>query len=73
MNLSYIGIIASILWYEIKNHAKNIALDEFIDLDIVATVETRHALSLHVQTLIITFINVNPGIKKSVVKILNVY
>jgi hypothetical protein len=29
MNLSRIGIIADILWYEIKNHAQNIELDEF--------------------------------------------
>jgi len=28
--LSKIGIIADILWYEIKNHAKNIELGEFI-------------------------------------------
>jgi putative transposase len=29
INLSQIGIIADILWYEIKNHAQNIELDEF--------------------------------------------
>ncbi|NCC74711.1 MAG: transposase [Sphingobacteriia bacterium] len=30
MNLSGIGIIADILWCEIKNHAKNIELGEFV-------------------------------------------
>ena len=30
MNLSGIGIIADVLWYEIKNHAKDIELGEFI-------------------------------------------
>ena len=30
MFLSSIGVIADILWYEIKNHAKNIKLDKFI-------------------------------------------
>jgi len=30
LNLSGIGIIANILWYEIKNHAQNIDLDEFV-------------------------------------------
>ena len=30
MNLSGIGIIADILWYEIKNHAQNIELGEFV-------------------------------------------
>ena len=30
MQLSKIGVIANVLWYEIKNHAKNIELDEFI-------------------------------------------
>ena len=29
MNLSGIGIIADVLWHEIKNHAKNIQLGEF--------------------------------------------
>lgn len=30
MELSNIGVIANILWFEIKNHAKNIQLGEFI-------------------------------------------
>ncbi len=30
MNLSGIGIIADILWHEIKNHAQNIELGEFV-------------------------------------------
>ena len=30
MNLSNIGVIADILWHEIKNHAKNIELDQFV-------------------------------------------
>src|SRR5664279_1981169 len=30
MNLSGLGIIADIMWYEIKNHAKNIELGEFV-------------------------------------------
>lgn len=30
MYLSHIGVIADIFWYEIKNHAKNVMLDEFV-------------------------------------------
>lgn len=30
MNLYSIGVIADILWYEIKNHAKNVDLGEFV-------------------------------------------
>ncbi len=30
MILSNVGVIADILWYEIKNHAKNVELDAFI-------------------------------------------
>ncbi|MDD2796998.1 MAG: hypothetical protein PHV20_00240 [Bacteroidales bacterium] len=29
MQLSHIGVIADVLWYEIKNHAQNIELDAF--------------------------------------------
>jgi len=29
-NLSHIGIIADIMWYEIKNHSKNIDLGEYV-------------------------------------------
>ena len=55
MVLSQLGIIADILWHEIKNHAQNIKLDAFIVmpnhihgiliLSNNKTVETRHALS----------------------------
>lgn len=57
MVLSNIGIIANILWYEIKNHAQNIEIDEFVVMpnhihgililhgNDTNTVETRHALS----------------------------
>ena len=55
MILSALGIIADILWHEIKNHAKNIKLDAFVVmpnhihgiliLSENKTVETRHALS----------------------------
>lgn len=30
MQLSGVGVVANILWYEIKNHAKNIELGEFV-------------------------------------------
>jgi len=30
MNLSKTGVIADLMWYEIKNHAKGVELDEFI-------------------------------------------
>ena len=30
MILSHVGILADVLWYEIKNHAKNIQLAEFV-------------------------------------------
>ncbi len=30
MDLSNLGVIADVLWYEIKNHAKNIELGEFV-------------------------------------------
>ena len=30
MKLSHVGIIANIMWFEIKNHAKNIQLGEFV-------------------------------------------
>lgn len=30
INLSSVGIIADIMWHDIKNHAKNIVLDEFV-------------------------------------------
>ena len=59
VQLSHVGVIANILWYEIKNHSRNFKLDEFVvmpnhihgiliidDADIV---ETRHALSLQEQ------------------------
>ncbi len=60
MKLSNIGVIADILWYEIKNHAKNIELGEFVVMpnhihgiivitnfdDNETNVGTTHALSL---------------------------
>lgn len=57
MVLSKIGVIADLMWYEIKNHAKNIELGDFIVMPnhmhgiitlngIDSPVETRHALSL---------------------------
>jgi REP element-mobilizing transposase RayT len=60
MKLSNIGVIADILWYEIKNHAKNIELGEFAVMpnhihgiivitnfdDSDTNVGTGHALSL---------------------------
>ena len=65
MQLSNIGIIADVLWFEIKNHAHNVELGEFIVMpnhihgililnnDNVkhgnGNVETRHALSLQSQ------------------------
>ena len=30
MQLSHLGILADVLWYEIKNHAKYLELDEFV-------------------------------------------
>ena len=30
MILSHVGILADVLWYEIKNHAKNVELGEFV-------------------------------------------
>ncbi len=60
MQLSDIGIIADVLWYEIKNHAKNMELGEFVvmpnhvHLILILNggddnVETGHALSLQQQ------------------------
>ncbi len=60
MNLSHIGIIADVLWHEIKNHAKNIKLGEYIVmpnhvhgiliLDGNLTVGTTHVLSPQSKT-----------------------
>ena len=30
MHLSNVGVLANVLWYEIKNHSKNVILDEFV-------------------------------------------
>ena len=61
IHLSHIGMIADILWYEIKNHSRNFQLGEFmvmpnhihgiliIDHADADMVETRHALSLRDQ------------------------
>tara|TARA_R110002049_G_scaffold194392_2_gene363277 strand:+ start:5562 stop:5876 length:315 start_codon:yes stop_codon:yes gene_type:complete len=58
MNLSGTGVIADLLWHEIKNHAKNIELGEFIvmsnyihgililDDNNIPYEEPRHALAL---------------------------
>jgi len=58
MQLSHVGVLADVFWYEIKNHAKNVTLDVFQVMPnhihgILAlngnkreTVETTHALSL---------------------------
>lgn len=53
MQLSSVGIIANLMWYEIVKHSNNITLGEFIVMPnhihgiiiINNTVETRHALS----------------------------
>ena len=62
MELSKVGIIADLMWNEIRYHSKNIRLGKFVvmpnhvhgiltlekdmDVDSTTTVETRHALSL---------------------------
>ena len=67
MVLSSVGVIADVLWHEIKNHARHIELGAFVVMpnhihgilvldgnggNIDDNVETRHALSLHLpQTL----------------------
>ena len=57
MRLSHIGILADVFWYEIKNHAKNIELGEFVVMPnhlhgiliINSVVETLHATSLYIM------------------------
>ena len=60
MCLSPIGIIADVLWYEIKNHAQNIELHDFVVMpnhihgiiEIVdGTVETTHVGATHALPL----------------------
>lgn len=67
MNLSGIGIIADVLWHEIKNHTQNVELEQFVvmpnhihgiliinndnDDGTTHSVETTHALSLQQQSL----------------------
>jgi REP element-mobilizing transposase RayT len=58
MKLSHVGIIADLLWNEIKNHADHIELDEYVVMpnhvhgililngNRIGTVGTTHALSL---------------------------
>ena len=53
MVLSHVGVIANLLWYEIKNHTDNIELGEFIVMPnhihgvlILNTVGARHASPL---------------------------
>ena len=61
MQLSNIGVLADVLWYEIKNHAKNVSLDTFIIMPnhihgiLILNkdsheVQTRHALSHQPQS-----------------------
>lgn len=68
MVLSNVGVIANLLWYEIKNHGKNVELGEFIvmpnhvhgililndisNLDPGPSIETEHAPSLLSQKTI---------------------
>jgi putative transposase len=62
MVLSRIGVVADVLWHEIKHHTKNVELGAFVVMpnhihgivrimsdDDSTTVETRHALSLQSQ------------------------
>ena len=58
MQLSHIGILADVFWYEIKNHAKNIELGEFVVMPnhvhgilILNSVETLHVETLHATSL----------------------
>lgn len=64
MKLSHAGVLADVFWHEIKNHAQNIELDEYIVMpnhlhgiiilkgndNASPNIETRHALSLPQQT-----------------------
>lgn len=53
MHLSHVGIIADVLWYEIKNHARNIELGEFQvmpnHIHGIIIINSGHALSLQYQ------------------------
>jgi REP element-mobilizing transposase RayT len=60
MQLSPVGAVADVLWYEIKNHAPNIELDTFVVMPnhihgiLILnrdTVETLHATSVHATSL----------------------
>ncbi|OFY20395.1 MAG: transposase [Bacteroidetes bacterium GWF2_33_38] len=65
MELSNVGLLANVLWFEINNHSENIELGEFVvmpnhvhgilifnnDISDGSNVETRHALSLQTQTI----------------------
>ena len=53
MELSSVGILANLFWFEIKNHAKNIELGPFVVMPdhIHCVVEIRHALSLQHNAL----------------------
>lgn len=67
MLLSQVGVIADILWYEIKNHTQNVILNDFIVMpnhihgililnnalhEEILNVETLHATSLPIQSII---------------------
>lgn len=57
MQLSGVGILADVFWYEIKNHAKNVELGEYIIMPnhvhgiliLNGNVETLHATSLQTK------------------------
>jgi REP element-mobilizing transposase RayT len=62
MQLSGVGIMADILWYQIPHHSKNVELGAFVIMpnhvhgililtDTNDTVETLHVETLHVETL----------------------
>ncbi len=62
MILSNVGVIADILWYEIKNHAKNVELGEFVVMpnhihgililnNDNVNVQTSHVETLHATSL----------------------
>jgi len=58
MHLSPVGVIADVLWHEIKHHTQNIELDEFVVMPnhihgilmINNSVETLHATSLQQES-----------------------
>lgn len=73
MKLSHVGIIADILWHEIKNHAKNIELGEYVVMPNhvhgilvlngnAVSIETTHAVSIETtHALSLQSINQTPA------------